>query len=132
MPSEILLIEDDREIRRVLRTSLTAEHYRVREAKTVSQGLEEIASRLPDVIVLDLGLPDGDGIEIIQQVRQWNKALPILVLSVKSLERDKILALDAGADDYINKPFAVGELLARLRVVFRRSSSIVSGGAKSS
>src|SRR6185503_13439293 len=80
------------------------------------------AENPPDVIVVDLGLPDLDGIEVIRRVRQWNSTVHIIVLSVRSRERDKIMALDAGADDYVNKPFAVGELLARLRAVFRRST----------
>jgi two-component system KDP operon response regulator KdpE len=119
--NEILIVEDDGEIRRFLRTTLSAEKYRLREVSTVSQGLAQIRERQPDAILLDLGLPDGDGIEIIRQVRQGTRTLPIIVLSVRSGERDKILALDAGADDFVNKPFAVGELLARLRVALRRA-----------
>src|SRR5262245_32773545 len=107
---EILLIEDDAEIRRILRMTLGAERYRLREAATVAEGLSQVESRQPDLIVLDLGLPDADGIEVIHKVRKWNRSLPILVLSVRANERDKILALDAGADDFVNKPFAVGEL----------------------
>lgn len=126
LPAEILLIEDDPEIRRVLRTTLSLERYNLREASTAMEGMKTIASCQPDAIILDLGLPDKDGIEVIHQVRQWNKLLPILVLSVRSREQDKISALDAGADDFVNKPFAVGELLARLRVALRRSSSILT------
>jgi two-component system KDP operon response regulator KdpE len=118
---EILVVEDDTQIRRFLRATLSAEHYRLREATTVADGLMQASWRPPDVILLDLGLPDEDGIEVIRQVRKWNQTLPIIVLSVRSGERDKISALDAGADDFVNKPFAVGELLARLRVVLRRS-----------
>jgi len=128
-PAEILLIEDDREIRRVLKTALSAEHYRLRESSTATEGIEQINSRVPDLIVLDLGLPDKDGIEVVRHVRQSNKTLPIVVLSVRSLEQDKIKALDTGADDFVNKPFAVGELLARLRVALRRNAAVVSGGA---
>ena len=117
---EILIIEDDPEIRKFLRTSLGAEHYRLREAATAADGLQMFKDRLPEIILLDLGLPDLDGVEVIRQVRRWNPHLPIIVLSVRSDEHDKISALDAGADDYVNKPFAVGELLARLRVVLRR------------
>jgi len=119
---EILVIEDDLQIRLFLRTMLAAEHYRLCEAATVEEGLVLAKERSPDVIVLDLGLPDGDGIEVIRQVRQTKTTLPIIVLSVRSHERDKIAALDMGADDYVNKPFAVGELLARLRAALRRSS----------
>jgi two-component system KDP operon response regulator KdpE len=118
---EILVIEDDPQIRKFLRTSLSAEHFRLREASTAAQGLQMAKDRPPEVILLDLGLPDLDGVEVIRQVRQWTPLLPIIVLSVRSDELDKIAALDAGADDYVTKPFAVGELLARLRVVFRRS-----------
>ena len=121
---EILLIEDDLEIRRILSTTLAVERYRLREAGTVAEGLNQLESRQPDAIVLDLGLPDADGIEIIQKVRQWNRNLPILVLSVRANERDKILALDAGADDFVNKPFAIGEFLARLRVALRRATTV--------
>jgi two-component system KDP operon response regulator KdpE len=119
---EVLIIEDDLQIRRFLRTTLVAEHYRLREASTAAEGIKLAAERLPDVIVLDLGLPDADGIDVIRSVRQADCNLPILVLSVRSNERDKIMALDAGADDFVNKPFAVGELLARLRVSLRRST----------
>jgi two-component system KDP operon response regulator KdpE len=119
---EILVIEDDPEIRRFLRTTLSAEQYRLREATTVADGLLQSSRKPPDAILLDLGLPDGDGLEVIRQVREWHLTLPIIVLSVRSNERDKIDALDAGADDYVNKPFAVGELLARLRVVLRRTT----------
>jgi two-component system, OmpR family, KDP operon response regulator KdpE len=126
---EVLVIEDDPEIRRFLRTALNAEHYRLREATTAADGLEQANSRPPDIIVLDLGLPDGDGIDVIRKVRTWNLNVPIIVLSVRSHERDKILALDAGADDFVNKPFAVGELLARLRVAVRRSGATLQEGS---
>jgi two-component system KDP operon response regulator KdpE len=119
--SEILIIEDDPEIRRFLRTTLSAEEYRLQEATTAAEGITKATRRPPDAIVLDLGLPDADGMEVIRQVREWNKSLPIIVLSVRARERDKIIALDAGADDFVNKPFAVGELLARLRVALRRT-----------
>jgi len=120
---EVLIIEDDPQIRRFLRTSLAAEHYRYREAKTAADGIKEAAARQPDVVLLDLGLPDTDGLEVIRQVRKRKQNFPIIVLSVRSAERDKIAALDAGADDFVNKPFAVGELLARLRVALRRSTA---------
>jgi two-component system KDP operon response regulator KdpE len=118
--TEVLIIEDDAEIRRFLRTTLAAEGYSLREAGTVAEGLVRISERLPDAILLDLALPDGDGMEVIRRVRHRMRNLPIIVLSVRSDEYQKITALDAGADDYINKPFAVGELLARLRVALRR------------
>jgi two-component system KDP operon response regulator KdpE len=116
---EVLIIEDDAEIRRFLRTALAAEQYRLREATTAAEGLHQ-ATLPPDVIVLDLGLPDRDGIEVIRKVREKNSRTPIIVLSVRGGEQDKIAALDAGADDFVTKPFAVGELYARLRVVLRR------------
>jgi two-component system KDP operon response regulator KdpE len=118
----VLIIEDDPQIRRFLRTSLAAEHYRYREAKTAADGIKEAAAHQPDVVLLDLGLPDTDGLEVIRQVRKRKQNFPIIVLSVRSAERDKIAALDAGADDFVNNPFAVGELLARLRVALRRST----------
>jgi two-component system KDP operon response regulator KdpE len=127
--AEILLIEDDLEIRRFLRTTLSAEEYRLHEATTASEGIARATRRPPDAIVLDLGLPDADGMEVIRQVRQWNRSLPIIVLSVRARERDKIVALDAGADDFVNKPFAVGELLARLRVALRRKSVLPDTGS---
>jgi two-component system KDP operon response regulator KdpE len=117
---EILVIEDEVQIRRFLRTTLSAEHYRLREASTATEGIKLTTEQKPDVIVVDLGLPDADGIEVIRHIRKANSNIPIIVLSVRSNERDKITALDAGADDFINKPFAVGELLARLRAALRR------------
>jgi two-component system, OmpR family, KDP operon response regulator KdpE len=123
---EILVVEDDLQIRRFLRTSFAAEDYRLREAATVSDALTLLRDRAPDAIVLDLGLPDTDGIEVIRHVRKSDLKLPIIVLSVRSDERDKISALDAGADDFVNKPFAVGELLARLRAALRKSA-VLSG-----
>jgi two-component system KDP operon response regulator KdpE len=118
--TEVLIVEDDAEIRRFLRTTLSAEGYSSREGATVAEGLARIGERQPDAILLDLALPDGDGMEIIRHVRKLAQNLPIIVLSVRSDEYQKITALDAGADDFINKPFAVGELLARLRVALRR------------
>jgi two-component system KDP operon response regulator KdpE len=129
--SEILIIEDDPEIRRFLRTTLSAEEYRLQEATTAAEGITKATRRPPDAIVLDLGLPDADGMEVIRQVRTWNKSLPIIVLSVRARERDKIIALDAGADDFVNKPFAVGELLARLRVALRRNVVVPETGESS-
>lgn len=115
----VLIIEDEHAIRRFLRTALEADGMRVFEAETLQRGLIEAATRKPDLAILDLGLPDGDGIDFIRDLRQWSQ-MPIIVLSARSEEHDKIAALDAGADDYMTKPFGVGELQARLRVLMRR------------
>jgi two-component system KDP operon response regulator KdpE len=128
--TEILIVEDDAEIRRFLRTTLSAERYRTREAPTFAEAIAQIRARRPDAILLDLGLPDGDGMQIIRYVRQQHQNLPIIVLSVRSEEHQKITALDAGADDFVNKPFAVGELLARLRVALRRLSNDADSGVR--
>ena len=110
----VLIIEDEHAIRRFLRTALEADGMRVFEAETLQRGLIEAATRKPDLAILDLGLPDGDGIDFIRDLRQWSQ-MPIIVLSARSEEHDKIAALDAGADDYLSKPFGIGELQARLR-----------------
>ncbi|MBM0222052.1 two-component system response regulator KdpE [Klebsiella pneumoniae] len=115
----VLIIEDEHAIRRFLRTALEADGMRVFEAETLQRGLIEAATRKPDLAILDLGLPDGDGIDFIRDLRQWSQ-MPIIVLSARSEEHDKIAALDAGADDYLSKPFGIGELQARLRVALRR------------
>lgn len=120
----VLLIEDEPEIRRFLRASLASHGYRLFEATTAEEGLREAESRQPDVIVLDLGLPDRDGLEVIARLRAWS-GVPIIVLSARGQEADKIAALDAGADDYVAKPFGVGELLARLRVSLRHGERAV-------
>lgn len=117
--AEILVIDDEVQIRRLLRLTLEGSGYRVREAENGAFGLNEIAVRRPDVVVLDLTLPDVGGLEILRRIREWSR-LPVLVLSVRGEETDKIAALDAGADDYLTKPFGGGELLARLRVLLRR------------
>ena len=114
----IIVIEDEAQIRRFLRTSLTAEGYQVIGAETGKQGLTEAATRKPDMIILDLGLPDMDGVEVVKELRTWS-SVPIVILSARSQESDKISALDAGADDYLVKPFGIGELLARIRVALR-------------
>ncbi|MFZ3388693.1 MULTISPECIES: two-component system response regulator KdpE [Buttiauxella] len=119
----VLIVEDEKEIRRFLRTALEAESLRVHEAETLQRGLLEAATRKPDIVILDLGLPDGDGIDFIRDFRQWSQT-PIVVLSARSDEQVKIDALDAGADDYLSKPFGIGELQARLRVVLRRHASL--------
>jgi len=118
----VLIVEDEKEIRRFLRIALEGESLRVFDSETLQRGLIEAATRKPDLVILDLGLPDGDGIEFIRDVRQWS-AVPIVVLSARSDEQDKIAALDAGADDFLSKPFGVGELLARVRVALRRQAS---------
>jgi two-component system KDP operon response regulator KdpE len=117
----ILLIEDEPPMRRFLRTALTANDYRLVEAGTAKEGLAHAVARNPDVILLDLGLPDRDGLEVAREVRGWS-ATPIIVLSARGRERDKVAALDLGADDYLTKPFGVDELLARIRVALRHAS----------
>lgn len=124
---QILVIEDDEQIRRFLRASFTADHYRLIEAETGLDGLAQAAARQPDLIVLDLGLPDIDGVEVIRQIRTTAQ-MPIIVLSARGQERAKIEALDAGADDFVAKPFAVGELIARIRAALRRSAVVLGGG----
>lgn len=115
----VLLVEDEPHIRRFVRATLEAENCVVHEAPTFQRGLVEAGTRQADLVVLDLGLPDGDGIDLIREMRTWTE-VPVLVLSARSAEADKIAALDAGADDYLTKPFGVGELVARLRVLLRR------------
>ncbi|MGY6030408.1 two-component system response regulator KdpE [Phytobacter sp. AG2a] len=115
----VLIVEDEQAIRRFLRSALEAEGLRVFEAETLQRGLIEAATRKPDLVILDLGLPDGDGIDFIRDLRQWSQ-MPVIVLSARTEESDKIAALDAGADDYLSKPFGIGELQARLRVALRR------------
>ena len=118
-PGKVLVVEDEAEIRRFIRLSLQAESLDVAEADGVQRGLIEAGTRRPDLVVLDLGLPDGDGIDFIRGLRAWS-AIPIIVLSARTTETDKIAALDAGADDYLVKPFGTGELLARVRAQLRR------------
>jgi len=118
----ILIIDDEVQIRRLLRVTLEAEHYRVREAETGQLGLNEIAQQAPSGVVLDLGLPDIDGAEVIRRLREWSK-VPVLVLSVRDGEEEKIKALDAGADDYLTKPFNGRELAARVRAILRRTQT---------
>jgi len=125
-PPLVLLIEDEPQMRRFLRTALESHDYRLIEAVTAREGLAQAAGRNPDVILLDLGLPDMDGVDLTRQLREWSKT-PVIVISARGREQDKIAALDAGADDYLTKPFAVGELLARLRVALRHASAAGSG-----
>lgn len=117
----VLVVDDERAIRRFLRTSLTAYNYVIYEASSGQEALTAVIAHRPDLLILDLGLPDMDGIEVIRQLREWTP-LPIIVLSVRERESDKINALDAGADDYLTKPFGIGELMARLRVAVRRTA----------
>jgi two-component system KDP operon response regulator KdpE len=119
MKPRILLIEDDPQIRRFLRTSLGLQGYELIEAETGNDGLALAASQVPDLIILDLGLPDLEGMEVIRRLREWS-SLPIIILSARGQERDKVANLDAGADDYLTKPFGMAELLARIRVALRR------------
>jgi two-component system KDP operon response regulator KdpE len=114
-----ILIEDEPQIRRFVRAALEAEGWLVHEADTAKRGLLDAGTRKPDLLVVDLGLPDGDGLDVIRDVRGWSN-VPIVVLSARADETDKIAALDAGADDYLTKPFGVGELLARVRANLRR------------
>jgi two-component system KDP operon response regulator KdpE len=123
-----VVIEDEPQIRRFVRGALEAEGWQVHEADTMKHGLTQAGTRKPDLLVLDLGLPDGDGLELIRDVRGWS-AVPIIVLSARSDESDKIAALDAGADDFLAKPFGVGELLARVRANLRRPRAATGDGA---
>ncbi len=119
----ILVVEDDAAVRNLIATTLETHNYRFHSASTGETAILEASSHNPDVVLLDLGLPDMDGIEIIKKIRTWSK-MPIIVISARSEDMDKIDALDAGADDYLTKPFSVEELLARLRVTFRRLNDI--------
>jgi len=116
----VLIIEDDAPMRRMLRTALRAHDYHIVESGTAREGLAQAAGRNPDLILLDLGLPDGDGLDVMRKLRLNNRA-PVIVLSARGQERDKIAALDLGADDYLTKPFSLNELLARMRVAMRHS-----------
>jgi two-component system KDP operon response regulator KdpE len=117
-----LVIDDERQIRRLLRIVLEEQQYRVLEAESGRQGLADAAQRKPDVILLDLGLPDIDGLEVLTRLREWSR-VPVLILSVRDGPEEKVAALDAGADDYVTKPFESAELLARLRAIQRRGSA---------
>ncbi len=120
LPTHILIVEDEADIRRFVRLTLETEGHTVHEATTLQRGLIEAGTRRPDLVVLDLGLPDGDGVDLIRDLRTWS-GMPIIVLSARSAEASKIAALDAGADDYLVKPFGSGELMARVRAQLRRS-----------
>ena len=124
LPPTILVIEDEPQIRRFLRTILPAHGYRVLEAETAHDGLTQAAMHQPDIVLLDLGLPDLDGLEVTRRLREW-ATIPIIVLSARGQEADKVAALDAGADDYLTKPFGIQELLARMRVALRHVTRLM-------
>jgi len=126
----VVLIEDEPQIRRFLRAALGGNGYRLFEASNAQEGLAEVATRRPDLVILDLGLPDLDGLSVLGQLREWS-SVPVIVLSARGQERDKIAALDGGADDYVSKPFSMGELLARMRVALRRRDQVGEGAAGS-
>ena len=126
----VLVIEDEVPIRRFLKMALTDHGYGFREAKTAREGLEKLANERPDLVILDLGLPDMDGLELTRQMREWS-TVPVIVLSARLNEKDKVEALDAGADDYLTKPFGVSELLARIRVALRHAARVASGSEES-
>jgi two-component system KDP operon response regulator KdpE len=119
----ILVIEDEPQIRRFLRASLGAQEFEVLEADSGTRGLLDAANRKPECVILDLGLPDMDGVEVVRRLREWS-SVPVIILSARAQEADKIAALDAGADDYVAKPFGIGELLARLRVALRHAAAL--------
>lgn len=116
--AHILVVDDEPQIRRFLRTSLAGHNFQVTEAVTGRAGIDQVVAAKPDLVILDLGLPDSDGIDVIRELRGWSR-VPIIVLSAREHEKDKVAALDAGADDYLTKPFGIGELLARVRVALR-------------
>ena len=124
-----IVVEDEPQIRRFVRAALEAEGWQVHEADSVRRGLIEAGTRQPDLLVLDLGLPDGDGIALLRDLRGWSN-VPVIVLSARQDERDKIAALDAGADDYLGKPFGTGELLARVRANLRRPRAAAGTAAE--
>jgi two-component system KDP operon response regulator KdpE len=123
----VLLIEDEPQVRRFLRATLTSHGFRFVEAESAAEGLAMATSHNPDVILLDLGLPDGDGIVLTRRMREWSRT-PIVVISARGRENDKVEALDSGADDYLTKPFGVNELLARIRVALRHAQQLGSPG----
>ncbi|MFH1150378.1 MAG: response regulator transcription factor [Actinomycetota bacterium] len=120
--ARVLVVDDEREIRKLLKVALSAHGFDVIEAKTGREGLEMAATQRPDITILDLGLPDISGLEVLRSIREWSDA-PIIILSVRGIERDKITALDSGADDYVTKPFSMGELLARINVSLRHMAA---------
>lgn len=126
----VLVVEDELPIRRFLRPAIEAAGWQLVEAETAAAGILQATQARPDVIILDLGLPDADGIEVIRRVREWS-ALPIIILSARGQESDKVAALDAGADDYVQKPFNVPELMARIRVALRHAATLGQPGTES-
>jgi two-component system KDP operon response regulator KdpE len=125
--TRVLVVEDEADIRRFVRLALQAEGHEVHEADGLQRGLIDAGTRRPDLVILDLGLPDGDGIDLIRDLRGWSQ-VPVIVLSARTGEADKIAALDAGADDYLAKPFGTGELLARVRAQLRRHAHAAGAG----
>jgi two-component system, OmpR family, KDP operon response regulator KdpE len=125
----VLLVEDEPQMRRFLRAALTSHGYRLVESDSGAAGLAEAATRNPEIILLDLGLPDMDGVEVTRRLREWTR-IPVIVISARGQERDKVAALDAGADDYLTKPFGVPELLARMRVAQRHREAASAGSSE--
>jgi two-component system, OmpR family, KDP operon response regulator KdpE len=126
---QVLVIEDEAPMRRFLRASLTSSGYQVLEASSASDGLAQAAAYNPDLVLLDLGLPDQDGLEVTERLREWAK-MPIIVISARGRDEDKVKALDAGADDYVTKPFSVSELHARIRAALRRTATTETGESR--
>jgi two-component system KDP operon response regulator KdpE len=127
-PLQVLVIEDELQIRRFLRASLTGHGYTLLEADTGREGIARAAQLQPDCVILDLGLPDMDGLDVLRQIRSWSP-VPVIVLTARGQEQEKIALLDAGADDYLTKPFGMGELMARMRVVMRRTAGTAAAEA---
>jgi two-component system KDP operon response regulator KdpE len=123
----VLVVEDEAEMRKFIRATLTSRGYRLLEAERAAEAVQLVTGHNPDLVLLDLGLPDGDGIDLTRQLREWSR-VPVIVLSARGREDDKVMALDAGADDYLTKPFGVNELLARMRVALRHAE-LARGGA---
>lgn len=126
LSTTVLLVEDEPQVRRFLRTMLGSQGFHVVEATTSAECLSQASTRNPDLVLLDLGLPDGDGVDLTRRLREWAK-MPIIVISARERERDKVAALDAGADDYLTKPFGTDELLARIRVAIRHAAEVARG-----
>jgi len=126
----VLVVEDEPQVMRFLRATLPANGYRVAEAASGARALVEAQTRQPDLVLLDLGLPDVDGLEVTRKIREWSRAVPIVVVSARGQERDKVQALDAGADDYLTKPFGTDELLARMRVALRHAARVAGGSGE--
>lgn len=127
-PPSVIVVEDEAQIRRFIRLTLETERCNVYEADCISRGLIEVGTRKPDLVILDLGLPDGDGVNFIRDIRTWSE-IPIIVLSARTTESEKVRALDTGADDYLTKPFGAAELLARVRAHLRRRTKVGAEGS---